>query len=362
MVKTQGIKYIGSKLKVLPRILNLAEGLDVNRVLDGFSGTTRVSQAFAKSNYTVVSNDFAEWSSYFATAYLKNQKPRLDYKGLIDHLNNLTPVDGWFTGVYGGDDFDGSAVQPDGLKKLWQRHNTMKLDAIRAEIDLLNLNEVTKAVALTSLVLALDKVDSTMGHFSSYLREWSPRSFNSLDLKVPELWINELDHEIYCDDIFEVFKKTEIDLAYLDPPYGSNNKNGSSRVRYLAYYHIWKTVVLNDEPDLFGKAARRQDTSDKAGNSEFEEFRKDEDGNFFVASLIDRMISQCPARYIIMSYSTNARIPISKIKPILQSYGSLIDTVSIDHPVHVMTNMKWSEQWVKDSEDNKEFLFLLEKE
>jgi len=58
------------------------------------------------------------------------------------------------------------------VKRPWQKHNTRKLDAIREEIDRLNLDADDKAVALTSLILALDQVDSTLGHFASYLRDW----------------------------------------------------------------------------------------------------------------------------------------------------------------------------------------------
>lgn len=60
--RTEGIKYAGSKLKLLPYILQLAKRIGVKTVLDGFSGTTRVSQAFAQRGYTVVCNDIAVWS------------------------------------------------------------------------------------------------------------------------------------------------------------------------------------------------------------------------------------------------------------------------------------------------------------
>ena len=55
---TEGIKYAGSKLKLLPNILELARRTGAKTVLDGFSGTTRVSQAFAKRGYRVISNRF----------------------------------------------------------------------------------------------------------------------------------------------------------------------------------------------------------------------------------------------------------------------------------------------------------------
>ena len=182
---TEGIKYAGSKLKLLPAILALAEKTGARTVLDGFSGTTRVSQAFAKRGYRVACNDIAAWSEVFATCYLLSRKQREEYHHLIDHLNAVAPVDGWFTERYGGDPNGGCSVQADGLKKPWQRHNTRKLDGIRQEIDRLSLDPVDKAVALTSLILALDRVDSTLGHFVSYLHNWSPRSYRTLQLTVP---------------------------------------------------------------------------------------------------------------------------------------------------------------------------------
>ena len=91
---TQGIKYAGSKLKLLPHILQMVEKVGAKTVLDGFSGTTRVSQALARRGYTVVCNDIAAWSKMFGTCYLLNKKKREEYQSLIDHLNAVPPVDG----------------------------------------------------------------------------------------------------------------------------------------------------------------------------------------------------------------------------------------------------------------------------
>jgi adenine-specific DNA-methyltransferase len=276
---TQSIKYAGSKLKLIPHIIQLAKKVDAKTVLDGFSGTTRVSQAFAKCGYRVFCNDIAVWSEIFGTCYLLNDKGRRQYQPLIDHLNSLPPIDGWFTEQYGGQPNEGCAVQADGLKKPWQIHNTRKLDAIRQEIEELSLPTVEKAVALTSLILALDHVDSTLGHFVSYLKDWSPRSYNELLLKVPAVFTSKEEHRVSRQDIFDVLPDVEVDLAYFDPPYGSNNeKMPPSRVRYASYYHLWTTVCLFDNPYLFGKARRRKDTSDRIAASVFEEFRTSDAG------------------------------------------------------------------------------------
>src|ERR1700728_804470 len=154
---TEGIKYAGSKLKLLQHILPIIAKVRPQTVLDAFSGTTRVSQALAQHGYCVVANDLSVWSEIFGTCYLMNSHPASHYKPIIEHLNNLPPKDGWFTEHYGGDPQEGSSIGEDGLKKPWQRHNTRRLDAIRTEIDQLGLSATERAVLLTSLILAMDE-------------------------------------------------------------------------------------------------------------------------------------------------------------------------------------------------------------
>ncbi len=362
-VHTEGIKYAGSKLKLLPHILGLAQNVDVHTVLDGFAGTTRVSQAFAQYGYSVICNDAAVWTEVFGNAYLRSTGSRADYTGLIDHLNGVPPTDGWFTANYGGQANDGCSIQLDGLKKPWQIHNTRKLDGIREELARLCLDPISEAVALTSLILALDQVDNTLGHFVSYLREWSPRSYKSLNLSVPQLIETQGQHDVRRADIFETLSEISVDLAYLDPPYGSNNeKMPPSRVRYASYYHLWTTVCLSDTPELFGKSSRRTDSSDLIAGSVFEDFRKDEQGQFKALIAIDRMIQATNARWVILSYSSGGRATSAELNDVLRQNGKLIQVIELDMQRNVMASMSWTQEWLRDADTpNREFLFLLEK-
>lgn len=360
---TEGIKYAGSKLRLLPMILKLAKKTTAKTVLDGFSGTTRVSQAFAKLGYNVFCNDIAIWSEIFGTCYLLNDKPRESYQDLIDHLNSIAPIDGWFTEHYGGYHNDGCSIQKDGLKKPWQRHNTRKLDGIREEIEKLNLNKIDKAIALTSLILALDRVDNTIGHFSSYLKKWSHRSYNNLHLIIPEVFISNRDHQVYRRDIFDLITEKSVDLAYFDPPYGSNNeKMPTSRVRYSSYYHLWTSICLYDKPELFGKVKRRKDTSDKLSASIFEEFRKNEEGHFIAVNAIDKLLQKTTAQWIILSYSSGGRATANELQDIIQRNGRIKDIIELDYKRNIMAEMRWTNEWLRDvDEPNREFLFLIER-
>lgn len=354
--ETEGIKYAGSKLKILPYIFDVISDLPVTTVLDGFSGSTRVSQAFAKKGLSVTANDTAVWSATFATAYLLNKKSKREFAELIEHLNSLKGYHGWFSENYGG-------LPESDAKRPFQMKNAMRLDAIRDEIEKLGLSGTDKAVALTSLIYALDSVDSTLGHYCAYLSEWSPRSYHDMVLKVPGLFESAGNHSVVRGDIFSLLKKKRhYDLAYFDPPYGSNNdKMPPSRVRYGSYYHIWTTVINNDRPALFGKANRREDSRDSVAASVFEEFRKSEDGKFIAMEAIARMIRQTDARYVLLSYSSGGRATKQELFDILQSNGRLLRTVEIDYKSNVMATMRWTNEWVNSTDRTKEYLFLIEK-
>ncbi|MDE7469144.1 MAG: DNA adenine methylase [Desulfovibrionaceae bacterium] len=353
--RTEGIKYAGSKLKILPHIIAVLSQLqDVEYVLDGFSGTTRVSQAFAQLNYHTTSNDIAIWSEVLATCYLKSEKEDKYYQEILSYLNALDGYEGWFTHHYGGDIND--------KKKPFQRKNTKKLDAIRDAIEELQLDWVDKTVILTSLIYALDEVDSTLGHYASYLSTWSSRSFKDIFLRLPQRFPLATHNEVIRNNIFDVVQERAYDLVYFDPPYGSNNdKMPSSRIRYNSYYHIWKTVILHDKPDVFGKANRRVDSKDSYTTCPFEEYKKDSKGNFVAMNALNTLISSAKTRYILLSYSSGGRVPKTALLDILHTHGKLIYKTEIDYKRNVMSTMCSTHQWSDESTGHKELLFLLEK-
>jgi len=213
------------------------------------------------------------------------------------------------------------------------------------------------------LILALDKVDNTLGHYASYLREWSPRSFNTMKLLMPLMETKTKDHKIMSKDIFELFSELKADLSYFDPPYGSNNeKMPPSRVRYASYYHIWKTICLNDKPELIGKTNRRADSSDRIAGSVFEEFRKNREGQFLALTAIERLIKECPTKYILLSYNNGGRATKEEISAIISKQCKKAHIFSTDYKRNIMSGMRWTNEWTKSNEgQNTEFLFLMEK-
>ncbi len=351
--QTEGIKYVGSKLKILPHIIQIINGLKIRTALDAFSGTTRVAQAFSQLGFDTSANDIAEYSEIFGHCYLLSTKPNEFYQKFIDELNSLKGTFGWFSQHYGGENEAG--------KRPFQLKNTMKLDAIRDKIDEFDLNFTDKAVLLTSLILALDCVDNTLGHYASYLSGWCKRSYNDLFLKLPRRFTPKTQNRVIKSDAFQAITNF-YDLVYFDPPYGSNNeKMPPSRVRYRAYYHFYKSVILNDKPRVFGKANRREDSRDTAFPCIFEEFKKDKSNKFIAIRAIERLIANTNARYILLSYSSGGRASKQELQEIISLNGRLLDAREIDYKKNVMSAMRWSYEWVNDDNTHKEYLFLLER-
>lgn len=350
---TEGIKYTGSKLKIMPYIVQAIEPLNIRTALDAFTGTTRVAQTFAQLGFDTTANDTTEWSTVFAHCYLLANKPDCFYQPYLDELNSLKGEYGWFSTHYGGNDEKG--------KRPFQLKNTMRLDAIRQRIDTYNLEWTDKCVLLTSLILALDAVDNTLGHYVAYLSGWSARSYNDLKLKLPHRFAIKTHNQVMKGDVFDAID-TYHDLVYFDPPYGSNNeKMPPSRVRYASYYHIWKTVILNDQPEVFGKANRRVDSRDTFAPSVFEDYKRNADGHFIAMEAIKRMIAQTNAHYILLSYGSGGRATKEELYDILQTNGHLISAQEIDYKKNVMSQMRWTNKWINTDGKYKEYLFLLEK-
>ena len=351
--ETEGIKYTGSKLKILPYILELITGLNIRSALDAFSGTTRVAQAFSQIGFDTTANDISVWSNVFGTCYLLSKEPDSYYRPMIDELNSLVGYKGWFSENYGGEDERG--------KRPFQLKNTMRLDAIRDKIEEYNLPWEDKCVLLTSLIYAMDAVDNTLGHYAAYLSGWSARSYNNMELKLPKRHPLKSTNRVLQRDVFDIVNEY-YDLVYFDPPYGSNNeKMPPSRVRYAAYYHIWKSVILNDKPKLFGKANRREDSRDTVSPSIFEEYRRNEEGHFIAMQAIQDLIQQTNAHYILLSYGSGGRATKEELNDILHSNGNVIAAREINYKKNVMSSMRWTNEWINSDGKYNEYLFLLEK-
>ncbi|MFN9695204.1 MAG: DNA adenine methylase, partial [Synechococcaceae cyanobacterium] len=230
------IKYLGSKRRLIPQITACLALLPrVRRVIDLFSGTARVAMALKREGYVVRANDHNSYSHLLAQCYVEAdardwQKPAAQ---LIAELNALPGRAGFVTEAY--------CLQ----SRYFQPHNGERIDAIRDRIETMALPPLLRAIAITSLIEAADRVDSTTGLQMAYLKRWAPRSYEPLELRLPDLTdrcgqrrcsASQQDAQVVAADL-------KGDCVYLDPPYNPHS--------YLSNYHIWETLARWDQPELY---------------------------------------------------------------------------------------------------------------
>ena len=358
--ETEGIRYTGSKRAIIPKIHELIHALPVRSTLDAFAGTTRVSQYLKSAGYDVHTNDIAPYSEVFGRCYIGNcdvDRPELDEK--IRHLNQLKPVDGYFTENFGGEDDGAGAVKSrDGKKKPLLVKNTRKLDAIRGEIDRIAAGKTEHAILVTALINGLDQVENTLGHQVAYLSKWAPRARNDLVLRRPRLIPGDGRYRVTRMDARKISGR--YDLAYFDPPYNTNNTHTpTTRVRYASYYHFWTTVVLNDRPPSVGAANRRLDCSSDTLPGAVSKYESTKYGE--VLAEIEQVVAGVDARYVLFSYSNKGKVGIKDLEGIFSRH-KILAVEKMPHRENVQRLLTSNREWLGDQSANYEHLFLVEKE
>ena len=111
--------------------------------------------------------------------YIETDADDIDHGELDDalsHLQHLPGEDGYVTETFSR------------AARYFQAHNGRRIDAIRDEIERRWAGHRLRPMLLTSLLEAADRVDSTTGLQMAYLKQWSPRSYQPLELRLPGCW------------------------------------------------------------------------------------------------------------------------------------------------------------------------------
>jgi adenine-specific DNA-methyltransferase len=304
------IKYLGSKRSLIPHILACLDQLEpITSAIDLFSGTSRVGHAFKRRGHQVFSNDINAYAFTLAKCYVQADREAVgaDAQSLIDELNRLPGKAGYITHEY--------CEQA----RYFQPQNGERIDAIRERIASLSLEPELEAVLLTSLIEAADRVDSTTGLQMAYLKSWSARSFNPLELRLPELLPAATNGpcRAFQLDALEAAQTLSADLAYLDPPYNQHS--------YLGNYHIWESIITWDKPETYGVARKRVDVRER--QSDFNSRRKFLDA-------FSAVVAAVQAPNLIVSFSDEGFLAKSKLLECLAPKGE-VQVLEVDYKRYV---------------------------
>ena len=303
------IKYLGSKRRLVPHLVSIVSALPgVRTVLDLFTGTTRVAQGLKAAGFEVTANDLASYSAVLAETYIATDARRVKrarLEAFVAELEALPDVRGYITRTFCED------------SRYFQPANGVRIDAMRAGLDALDATVSERAILMTALLLAADRVDSTTGLQMAYLKQWSTRSAKPLELRLPELLPGK-GHALHLDARDCVQRPEEYDVAYLDPPYNQHS--------YYSNYHIWETLVRGDAPRAYGIARKREDC--RTSKSVFNQKRA-------AWEAMRAVVLGVKARHVVLSFSNEGFFTQEAISGLLAERFGEVAMVPVDSPRYV---------------------------
>ena len=303
------IKYIGSKLRLAPLIGAMFSRLGAVSALDLFTGTTRVAQELKSRGGHVWAVDSARYSELLAGCYIASDADEVDRGDLADALSflrGLQGYDGYFTETYCR------------KARYFQPANGRRIDAIRDALGSEFSGSVLYPILMTSLIEAADRVDSTTGVQMAYLKQWSPRSYNELELREPKLLPgNGVALRADATRIVELLP--HVDFAYLDPPYNQHS--------YFSNYHVWETLVAWDRPVHYGVACKRLDCREPATRSAF-------NSRAHAKAALGSVINELEADVMVLSYNDEAWMEPEELVDLCAVRGE-VEVLSIESKRYV---------------------------
>ena len=330
--KINNRRYLGNKYKLLGFIKGVVkkECKGINTVADIFSGTGAVASGF--KNKKVITNDFLYFNYICNYAWFGAEK--YDKSKMIELIKYYNQVN-VYEDNYMSENFGNTFFSIEDCRKIgYIRENVEQLFKVQ------RINERERALLLTSLLYAMDKIANTCGHYDAYRKSGV---FNStLELTLPLASNNNNpNNQCFNEDANSLVNRIEADLVYIDPPYNSR--------QYCDAYHVLENVARWEKPEVFGVAKKMNRDNLKSDYCTVN-----------AASAFEDLIKKIKSKYILLSYNnmgnkgdsrSNAKITDEEIMRILSTKGR-VKIFTQEHKA--FTTGK------SDIQENEERLFLCE--
>lgn len=297
-------RYLGNKYKLLPFITRVVkeQKLEFDSFADIFAGTGAVSSAFAGKQ--IITNDIM-YSNYICNfAWFGAEK--YDAEKIVEYVVRYN-AESQFPENYMTENF---------ADTYFSAEDCAKIGFIREDIEVSfnngNLNNRERAILITSLLYAMDKIAKTCGHYDAYRK--GAEFDSNLELYVPlAKQNNNENNRCFNMDANELVKSLYADLVYIDPPYNSR--------QYCDAYHLLENVARWQKPEVHG-VARKMDRSEL----------KSKYCTQSATEAFEQLIADIKAKYILLSYNnmaekgnnrSNAKICDDDIMRILKNKGAV---------------------------------------
>ncbi len=302
--KINNRRYLGSKYKLLPFITRVVkeECENINTIADVFAGTGAVASAFIDKK--IITNDLM-YSNYICHVAWFDSEPYSEQKivELIMKYNQITVEEDNYMSTCFADTY-------------FSLEDCRKIGYIREDIEQRyrkkQINARERALLITSLLYAMDKIANTCGHYDAYRQGIVFEKHLEMSVPTPEQNLNE-NNICYNADSNELMPEIEADLVYIDPPYNSR--------QYCDAYHLLENIARWEKPEVFGVARKMDRTKLK---SKYCTQR--------AVKAFEQLIESVHAKYILLSYNnmaekgndrSNAKISDEDIMRILEKKGEV---------------------------------------
>jgi adenine-specific DNA-methyltransferase len=330
----QLITYIGNKRSLQGHINSVVEGIRKDlgdRKLvscDAFSGSGIVSRLLKRHSNVIWSNDLEDYATSISKCYLtnKDEYDHLELMRLISEANNLADTsperDGFISELYSPkDDLN---IQP-GERVFYTASNAQRLDTYAKFIQF--QSPKYRDLLLGPLLSAASVNANTGGVFKGFYKDSQTgigkyggsgqdalkRILAPIKLTAPVLSRFDCISNVVQGDAANLHELTsELDLAYLDPPYNQHP--------YGSNYFMLNLLVNYQRPtDLSSVSGIPADWNRSDYNVRQKSF-----------SALTELVQNLKSKYIVISFSDDGFLEPAKLIEFLENLGE-VNVVDIDY-------------------------------
>jgi adenine-specific DNA-methyltransferase len=305
------LRYMGSKYRVVPFLVEILRNLNFHTALDAFSGSGVVAYTLKAMGKTVTANDFLKFASTVARATVENPGIRLS-DGDIELLSD---------GKGDGRDFIASTFR--GLYFSDADHRF--LDSAWSHIDV--LPPYKRDIAISSLCLAAARkqprgvftvTDLRYDDGRRALRAPLRELFKEAAVEYNQVVVDGGPQcKAQCADVFDL-EPGGYDLVYLDPPYAPPRDDND----YIKRYHF-----LEGLSTYWRGQTIMESTATKKLTKKFTPFSYKRT----IRDALRRTFERFADSIIVLSYSTNSVPAEHEVIEILETVKSKVSVFAVEH-------------------------------
>ena len=361
----QIVTYIGNKRSLLDfigkgiQIVQKRLKKDKLDIFDVFTGSGIVARYCKRFSRTLVVNDLEKYATLTGECYLSNRSG-LDlhalkgwHEELLSGASGKALKEGIIAKLYSPKD-DGD-IQKD-ERVFYTRRNAMYIDTVRKLID--RVPEQYRKYYLAPLIAEASVHANTSGVFKGFHKNKETgigrfggsrgdalsRIKGEIALPFPVFSNFECECRVYNGDSNAIAKEvSEVDLAYLDPPYNQHP--------YGSNYFMLNVILENKLPRNISRVSGIPSGWNRSAYNQ----------RRFAHSALSDLVENVKAKYVLVSFNSEGFISLDEMRDMLLRFGK-VETLETSHNVfrgcRNLTSL--SERGLRGTRVS-EYLYLLEK-